>query len=574
MVLVAAAALLFSIALANALNLMLARAVDEKRDLAVRLALGAHRTTVARDFFAEALVLCTLAAAIGLLIAWWGGAAVTSLHAGLLPRADSINVGASTVGISLGLALLSAAGLSLLVAWRTPNTMAVLRGSSHAKGRPERSRLRDGLVATQVGIAVLLAVGVSLLGRSYLEVMNVDPGFRTDRMLLVNVTSPYSRDQRTEIRVFHERILDELKTLPGVVSAGGASSLPLRGSGTNGTYVELERIDEVRDFDGLTELFKRPERAGYAEYRVVTEDYFESFGIPLLRGRAFGPSDGPEAPHVAIVSRSLADSRWPNDEPIGKLINFGGMDGDLTPFTVVGVVGDIRDYGLDRETRPTFYAYYRQRPAYADSLWFAVRAPAAELAIAGAREAVRRVDPNVPTEFLISEQLYAESIAERRFNFVMLGVFGGAALVLALGGIYAALAFSVAQRSHEIGIRIALGAPVARVIGLVVRRSLAIAGLGIAVGLAVALGASRVAASLLFGIPPSDLISYAVAATLLLLAAVLAALVPALRASRVDPIVTLRDIGAGSPPLPSPVHRRTAARHARGAAAICSDVHQ
>jgi putative ABC transport system permease protein len=535
-----AAVLLFGIAAANTVNLMLAHAVTRERDVAVRLALGARPLTIAVEFLGQAVVLCGLGGLAGLLLAWWGAAALSSLQESLLPRASSIRIDASTIALAVGLALAAAAGSSLLVAWRVPRSGLELRSARRATVSREGARLRDGLVATQVAIALVLTVGAVLLGRSYLEVTSVDPGFRSDGMLLVNVTSPYSRDQRAQIGEFHGRVLEGLQRISGGAS-GGVSGLPSQGSGTNGQYVVLERPDEARDWPAIEALSKLPGRAGYAEYRVASEGYFETLGIPLLRGRSFRSNDVSGSMHVAVVSRSLAEDRWPGQDPLGKVIQFGGMDGDLTPFTIVGVVGDVRDYGLDAEQRPTVYVYYRQRPAYADSMWFAMRVAAPESAIAGVRELVRGIDPDVPTEFLLSDGLYAESIAQRRFNLTMLAVFGGAALALALGGIYAAVAFGVARRAHEIGVRIAVGATLPRVVALVVGRSVGISALGVVAGAAVAFAAAQVFASLLYGIRPHDPVSYALAAAVLLTTAVGAALIPALRAARIDPIATLRD---------------------------------
>jgi putative ABC transport system permease protein len=537
----AAAVLLYAIAIANVVNLLLARAVARQRELATRLALGARRATLARGFFAEALVLCTLGAAAGLLGAWWGVRPIALLDSGLLPRAASIHVGAASVAVAAVLALLAAAGSSLLVAWRASGDAGALQGGRRATASRSGARLRNTLVAAQVGIAAVLAVGAALLGRSYAEVTDVDPGFRADGMLLMEVIAPYSRENRAAIREFHDRMLEGLRALPGTETVGAVSSLPLRGAGTNGLYLTLNRPDEVRDFDAFAALAKQPGRTGFAEYRVANDDYFATLGIPLLRGRTFQASDTPDATHAAVVSRSLAEASWPGEDAIGKLIQFGGMDGDLTPFTVVGVVGDIRDYGLDRAARPTFYASYRQRPTYADSLWFALRAPNAQGLTAAAREIVRGISPDAPPTFLTSEQLYAESIAQRRFNLVMLGTFGGAALLLALTGVYGAIAFGVAQRRHEIGLRIALGATVGRVIASVLRHSLAVAALGVAAGLVVAFAGARVVSSLLYGVAPHDPLSYAIATALLLAAAGGAALIPALRAARIDAVETLRD---------------------------------
>jgi len=284
-----------------------------------------------------------------------------------------------------------------------------------------------------------------------------------------------------------------------------------------------------------------PDRVGYAEYRVASEGYFAALGIPLLRGRLFERGDGPGAEHVAVISRSLAEQKWPGEDPLGKLVQFGNMDGDLTPFRIVGVVGDIRDFGLDAEPRATLYGYYAQRTrAIAWGFWIAIRAPSAERLIPAAREILHGVDPDLVPEFRTVAQLESASVAPRRFNLVMVGVFGATALLLALAGIYGAVAFNVAQRTREIGVRVALGARTSSVVGLVLRSALFWVAVGLATGVVLALGAARAVASLLYGISPHDPLAYAAAAAVLLIASFLAAWLPALRAARVDPMVALR----------------------------------
>jgi predicted permease len=331
-----------------------------------------------------------------------------------------------------------------------------------------------------------------------------------------------------------------LRTLPGVDSVGGTNAPPLAGGQADGTFVELTSADEVTSFDDFDALADDPERVGQAEFRVASEGYFATLGIPLLAGRLFAPSDSPEAAHAAVISRSLAERQWPGRDPIGRLVEFGNMDGDLTPFTIVGIVGDVRDYGLAAEPRPTFYGYYRQRPRKIAFFWVALHAPDPERIAPLARGVVQSMNSEVPPELRAADELYAAALAPQRFNLVLLGAFGVVTLLLALAGIYGAMTFNVAQRRQEIGVRIALGAQTSSVVNLVVRESLVIAGIGVAAGLLLAFVGARLLASLLFGIAPRDPATFAAVAAGLLCAALGAAWVPARRAAAVDPISVLR----------------------------------
>jgi predicted permease len=400
------------------------------------------------------------------------------------------------------------------------------------------------LVAAQTAMAVVLLIGAVLLARSYMRLAAVDPGFSGDDVLLMNIAlpTPAPGADTSGIGRFHAEVIERVRGLPGVAAAGGVTAVPLTGGASNGVFLELARPDEVKTFDDFNVLWKgNPDRTGLAEYRVASEGYFAALGVPLLRGRLFGPADGSGAEHVAVVSRSFVERKWPGEDPLGKLVQFGNMDGDLTPFRIIGVVGDVRDYGLDAEPRPTFYGYFAQRTrSLAWSFWIAMRAPDAERLIPAARELVRSLDPDLVPAFRTVGQLESASVAPRRFNFVMVGVFGATALLLAVAGIYGAVAFNVAQRTREIGVRVALGAQTRSVIAIVLRKSLLWVAVGIGAGLFVALGASRAVSSLLYGISAHDPPAYAAAVSLLLIASVLAAWVPALRAARVDPVVALR----------------------------------
>jgi predicted permease len=542
LVLAAAVALLFSVACANVVSMLLGRAVAREHEFAVRIALGAGHRRIAAQFFTEALVLCVAASVVGIVVAAWGADLLVALAAGKLPRADGIALDWGGLAFAVGLAVLTAAGLSLLVA-RHATANASLQNSRRSVAGPRRSWFRDGLVAVQIALALVLLIGAVLLGRSFTRLMDVEPGFRTDNVVFMDasVAWPRDRDDLAPLALFHEQVMDRLRALPGVENVGGITMPPLAGSGWNGQFIELEYPDEVESFDDFGVVASDPARTMSAQYRIASEDYFATLDIPLLRGRLFERGDGPGAAHVAIVSRSLAEQRWPGQDPLGKLIQFGNMDGDLTPFRVVGVVGDVHEFGLDAAPQPTFYGYYRQRLRSLNLFSIAMRAPNAAAIVPAAREIVQRMNPDLVPEFSLSEELFSTSIAQRRFNLVMLGVFGGAALLLAVTGVYGAIAFNVAQRTREIGVRIALGARGPSVVRLVMRRSLSIASIGIVAGLAAALGAAQLIDSLLYGVPAHDPAAYGVAALALLAAAAAAASIPAMRAARVDPMNILRE---------------------------------
>jgi predicted permease len=354
------------------------------------------------------------------------------------------------------------------------------------------------------------------------------------------VARPSEPEGSARLAAFYAELLTQLRTLPGVEAAGGISSPPLAGDRTNGTFVTMQRPDEIADFSALRAAYLDPSRRGFAEFRLASDGYFEAMGIALARGRLFDVRDGDGLPHAAIVSRSLADAHWPGQDPLGKLLQFGGMDGDLTAFTVIGVVADVYDYGVDSVARPTFYASYRQRQRHLASFWVALKAADPAALIPAARSVVRNLDPELPPEFRRATEFYADTFATRRLNLVILGIFGGGALLLALVGIYGAVSFAVTRQTREIGLRLALGAPGASIVRGVVARSFAVVGAGLVVGVVVAIAASNLASAMLHGVAPHDPYTYAAAAAALSLAAALASWWPARRAAAVDPNVALR----------------------------------
>ena len=543
LVLLAAGGLLFAIAVANAANLALARATTREQELGVRAALGAGRRRLASQFFAEMVLMCGAGGALGLLFAAWGIEALVQLAAGRLPRADAVGIDAAVLGFTIALTVATAAGLSLMAAWRA-GSRVVLRYNQRTSSGARESPLASGLVVTQVALALLLVAGAVLLARSFLTLTSVDLGFRTEGLVFMDVSPPWIDDitKLEPLVPFYSDLIERLRALPGIEAIAGISLHPGSGGGwdaTARTQITADEIQSFADLDAVASDPTRPEVRG-TEYRLASEDYFATVGIPLLRGRVFERSDGPDSERVAVVSPALAERLWPGEDPIGKLVQIT-MDGDLRPSTVVGVVGDVRgDYGIELEPRPTFYAPFRQHPRSLRIFEIAMLTRDAAGVVPAAREIVQRMDPEIVPQFSTSEQNYAAQLAPRRLNLVLIGLFGVTALLLALAGIYGSIAFHVARRTREIGVRIAIGAPPASVVSMVVRRSLMLATLGVAAGTAITLGASRLASALLYGIAPHDPVSYVSAAALLLVAAVAAGWIPALRAARVDPVTALR----------------------------------
>lgn len=541
LVLFAAVVLLFFVAAANAANLVLAHATGRERELAVRRALGAGSRRLAGQLFAELLVLCAVGGALGLALAAWGIDALAALAAERLPRADAISIDWAVLAFACGLGVATAAGLSLLAAWRASSATVSLY-SVRTAGGGRRSPLLDGLVVAQVALAMLLVVGAALLGRSFIALTNVDPGFRTEGFVFMDVSPPWPDDpaELEPLAPFYEELMERLRALPGVDTVAGVSLAPGSSGGWDGTPVKQTQPDEIASLEQLAAAMSDPARSARGtEYRVVSEGYFAAVGIPLLRGRGFERSDGPDAERVAVVSRSLAERLWPGEDPLGKLVQFD-MGGALRPSTVVGVVTDIRDLGLDQEPRPTFYAPYRQRARSLTVFEIVMRTTDPARVVPAAMDIVQPMRAGIVPQFRTAEQAHAAQLAPRRLNLVLLGVFGGTALLLALAGIYGSMAFQVARRTQEIGVRVALGARPARIASMVLERSLLLAGIGVGTGTAIALAASQLASSLLFGIAPHDPVSYAAGAVGLLLAAAATSLLPALRAAHVDPVTALR----------------------------------
>ena len=549
-ILLGAVGFLLLIACANVANLLLVQSAARRREIAIRCALGANRGRVVRQLLAEALLLSFAGGGLGVLAAFWGLKALLAFAPDVLPRAREVAISAPVLLFSLALCGLVAVALGVFSGLRCSAgdvQHALAAGGRSQTGAAAAQRLSRAIVAGQLAITLALLAGAALLGHSLLRVLSVNPGFRTEHIITMNLALPFAGfAQGDDTKVQRVELLDDvlarLKRIPGVEDVGGTGALPIGAGAADGTYVLMDAGEAPpSNMQQLGQLFHETNRTGDADYAVVNSGYFRVLGIPLLRGRLFNAGDTLNSPHVAVISASLAREKWPNQNPLGHQIEFGGMDGDTPLLTVVGVAGDVREARLERPPRPTIYVNYRQRPQTTYDFTFVMRSGARPAAvIAAARQIMREVDPDVPPSFATLAQVVSESVQTRRFNLMLLALFAGTALLLAAAGMYGVMAYSVSRRTNEIGVRMALGASGGNVVAMVVRQGLWTAGAGVIAGLAGSLAVTRAIRSLLYGLSPADPLALAGSAGLLALAALLASYVPARRAAKVDPIEALR----------------------------------
>ncbi len=548
-VLCGAVGLLLVIACSNVANLLLVRATARRKEMALRAALGASRWRLARQFLIETVVLTLCAGALGVLMAFWGVDLIVGLYHGNLPRVGQVEVNLSVLLFSLGVSLAVGLVLGLVpalhVSQRQLQASLQDAGRGTSSGR-STSRVRNFLIVAQVALTLMLLVGAGLLGRSFQRLLEVDPGFQPESAVTMSISQPDPEEpaDRRRLAQMYQRLLERLQALPGVIALGGINALPLSGSGGNGTFIIEEGAKTAETMEDLTRQFsalRGTDELGDAEFRVASAGYFAAMQIPLLRGRLFQESDGPDAPHAALISQALARQKWPNEDPIGRQLQFGGMDGDLHLLQIVGVVGDVRDDGLDVKPHPMVYVNYFQRPRYASQFAIVLRGYGDPAALIDAmRREARVLNPEMPTSFQTLDQLVSASLDNRRFSMTMLGLFSGAALALAMVGLYGIMSYITSQRTNEIGIRMALGAQRSDMLQLILRQSLRLVLIGIVLGIVAALGATQVLSTLLYGVGAADFTTYFGVVMLLAVAALLASYIPARRAMRVDPMVALR----------------------------------
>jgi putative ABC transport system permease protein len=545
-VLLGASAFLLLIACANVVNLLVARMTIRRAEIGLRLALGASRGRLARQFLTESGVLSISGAVGGVVLAAGGVKLLVAIQAGKLPRADEISVNWPAMAFALMVAIIASIALGLFTAWQATggDIREALSASQRTQaGSGSAAGVRRTLVVTQMALTVVLLVGAGLLVRSFMRLTELDPGYRTQQAVVLTAQIPYEPGAEGVQRrlAFYHDVMSRLRAVPGVREVGATSGAPLIGGGADGMYIILTRADEPLNMADLPRLRRDESRSGQANYLVVDGNYFAAMGIPLVAGRHFTQGDTPDAPHVAVVSASLAKQKWPNQSAIGKFIQYGNMDGDLRPFTVVGVVGDVRDQNLAVEPSPTFYAFMPQRVQSARDLHVVIQTAGDPTSvIASARTIVRDLRPEVSPVIRTIETLIATSVADRRFVLLLVTVFGGAALVLATLGVYSVISYLVTQRRQEIGVRIALGAQRGDVLSLVLRQGASLALIGIAVGAVGALFLTRLLKGLVFGISTTDPIAFGAVVLLLASVAIIASWLPAQRATKVDPMKVLR----------------------------------
>ncbi len=542
-VLFGAVCLLLLIACANVTNLLLAQAAARQRELAIRHALGAGRGRLIRQFVTEALALLMLSGVGGLSIAWLGTNALLSVAPADLPRVEEVSMNWAVLLFAMGLSALVAIVLGLFTALRSTRRdprEALADGSRGQTAGASSQRVGRVVVAAQMALTVVLLVGAALLGRSLLRVLSVDPGFRTDGIVTMDVALPSSDAPEPKARLspFFGVLFDRLHAIPGVEEVAAANAVPLDGGLPDGLFALLTS-SAVPTMDDLKTVFQDKSRLGTADFCSVSPAYFRALGIPLVRGRLFDTRDGHTAPHVAVISESLARTRWPDSDPIGALVEFGNMDGYLQPLTIVGIVGDTHEYGLEQPPRPTIYVNLMQRPRS----WVTVliRANADPRAIIpAARNVLRHVAPDVPPRFRTFAQIYSASLGARHFNLTLVAVFAATALLLAVAGIYGVMSYSVTQRRKEIGVRVALGASPGQVFRIILGQGLTTTAIGVAIGIVASLGLTRTIESLLFGVTPTDPVTFAAVIAALTAIATLACYLPARRATDADPMDALR----------------------------------
>lgn len=531
LVLLGAVAFVLLIACANVANLLLARAAYRQQEIAVRTALGASRGRVVRQLLTESVLLSLVSGLIGLALSIWLIKLLIAISPADTPRVDEIGIDLRVFGFTLGVTVLAGILFGLFPALQTsrPNLNEMLKDSGrHGAETGGRNRIGGLLIVSEIALSFVLLAGAGLLIKSFINLRRIDPGFNAENVLVMRLRVAGNKYTAGEARIqVYNQLLESVKAVPGVQSSGAVQALPLGGDDFN---VERAAIPEGRPLS--------PEEALNARNLPVTLGYFETVQIPLKAGRLFTDRDSLKSTPVVIINEKFARELWPNENPIGRRFKIW-RDEDVMR-EVVGVVGNTKD-SLDEDASNQMYIPYAQDPTWTN-LTFTIRTIGEPTALSGAvREAIRAVDPAIPTYNLKTmNDLVSASAAPRRLPMLLFSAFAGVAMLLAMLGIYGVTSYYVTQRTHEIGLRMALGAQIADVLKLVLRRAMLLAVIGVGIGVAGAFALTRYMTALLFGVKPVDVITFVGVAVVLVAVVFVACLIPARRAAKIDPLDALR----------------------------------
>ncbi len=535
------------IACANVANLLLSRAASRQREMAIRTALGAGRWRLVRQTLTESLLLALFGGGLGLLSAVWLVTLLSKITAVNIPRLETIRIDGRVLLATFGFSILTGLLTGIAPAWRNsePRLYEWIKDGMRGSLNPGRRRISSVLVVAEVALAVVLLVGGGLMLKSFVQLLRVDPGFEPNQVLRLDLALPGAKySEPTQQLAFYNDVIARLNALPGVEAVGATTQTPLS-PGDNWTAFAIEgRPDPPQG------------QQQQAATRAVSDDYFRTMKIPLRRGRFFTNADArvavplirwfpqqpspehfsePQAPPTVIVNETMARLYWPNEDPLGRRLKIL-----FSPWlTVVGVVGDVHHNGLNTPPNPEIYLSQLQEPQSSMAVMARSSGDPLQLA-AAAREQVKAIDKDLPVTITTMDQIFSDSLAGQRFNTLLLGIFASVALLLAMIGVFGVINYSVAQRTHEIGIRIALGAQRGDVFKLVVGQGLLLAVIGVGLGAAGALAVTRLITGLLYGVSPTDGSTFVIVSLLVTAVALLACYLPARRATRVDPLVALR----------------------------------
>ncbi len=517
---------------ANVANLLLASGAARQKEMAIRTALGASRWRVMRQLFTESTILALTGGAVGVLVAIWGLAAITKLLPADFPRLNEIHLDLRILGFTFAASVLTGILFGLVPALqisRADVQESIRETGRGASGSRRQSRFRQALIVTEVALCVVLLAGAGLLFRSFLRLQSVNTGFVSEQVLTARLTpSGPNFTTQADFDKFYTAVLEKVSALPGVNDAGIINTLPLDKGPTTGFRVEGRPITT-------------PDKWPMVNYRDVSPNYFRAMGIPVVQGRAYTDRDNTSAPLVMIINQQTAHEIFPGENPVGKRITFGNVDnGQPRWFEIVGVVANVRSLELREEAQAEIY--FSSLQDYWPAMSLVVRSSVEPESLSGSiRQVVNDVDKSVPvSQVKTMDHVVSESITQPRFNLFLLGLFSTVAMLLSAAGIYGVTAYTVSQRTHELGIRLALGAQVSDVLKMILGQGMVVIGVGLVLGLAAAFALMRLLRSLLFGVGENDPLTFAAITLVLLFVALIACYIPARRATKVDPLVALR----------------------------------